>query len=164
MASQSRTLENLMLDTLKDIYSAEKQVLRVLPKMGKAARSEELKKALENHRKETEKQIERLEKVFETLDKTPRGKTCEAMQGLVAEGEEIMEEFSDSDALDAGLVSANQSIEHYEIARYGTLRTWARQLGMDEAVKLFEENLEEEKKADALLTKLAEQEANQKAA
>ena len=164
MPAQTRTLENLMLETLKDIYHAEKQVLRTLPKMAKAAKSEELRKALEKHRGETETQIERLEKVFEAMDRAPRGKPCEAMQGLVAEGQEIMEEFSDSEALDAGLVAANQSIEHYEIARYGTLRTWAQQLGMDEAAKLFEQTLEEEKKTDELLTKLAESKANKKAA
>ncbi|WP_028034487.1 ferritin-like domain-containing protein [Chelativorans sp. J32] len=164
MAAQNRTLENLMLETLKDIYHAEKQLLRALPKMAKAAKSDELKKALEKHRDETEGQVERLEKVFESMDRAPRGKPCEAMQGLVAEGQEIMEEFAGSDALDAGLVSASQSIEHYEISRYGTLRTWARQLGMEEAAKLFEQTLEEEKRTDELLTKLAESQANKKAA
>ena len=164
MPGQSRTLENLMLETLKDIYHAEKQILRALPKMAKAAKTEELRKALEKHRQETEGQIDRLEKVFEAMDKSPRGKTCEAMQGLVAEGQDIMEEFSGSEALDAGLVAANQSIEHYEISRYGTLRTWAQQLGMDEAARIFEQNLEEEKKTDELLTKMAESQANKKAA
>jgi ferritin-like metal-binding protein YciE len=164
MAAQNRTLETLMLDTLKDIYNAEKQILRSLPKMAKAARSEGLRKALEKHREETEGQIERLEKVFESMDRAPRGKSCEAMQGLVAEGQEIMEDFAGSDALDAGLVAASQAIEHYEISRYGTLRSWARQLGMEEAARLFEQNLEEEKRTDELLTKLAEEEANRKAA
>lgn len=164
MPGQSRTLETLMLETLKDIYHAEKQILRALPKMAKAASSDELRNSLEQHRKETEGQIERLEKVFEALDKTPRGKTCEAMQGLIAEGQDIMEDFSNSDALDAGLVAASQAIEHYEISRYGTLRTWAQQLGMDEAAKLFEQNLEEEKKTVAMLTKMAEAEVNRQAA
>lgn len=164
MPGQSRTLETLMLETLKDIYHAEKQILRALPKMAKAASSDELRNSLEQHRKETEGQIERLEKVFEALDKTPRGKTCEAMQGLIAEGQDIMEDFSNSDALDAGLVAASQAIEHYEISRYGTLRTWAQQLGMDEAAKLFEQNLEEEKKTAAMLTKMAEAEVNRQAA
>lgn len=164
MPGQSRTLETLMLETLKDIYHAEKQILRALPKMAKAASSDELRNGLEQHRKETEGQIERLEKVFEALDKTPRGKTCEAMQGLIAEGQDIMEDFSNSDALDAGLVAASQAIEHYEISRYGTLRTWAQQLGMDEAAKLFEQNLEEEKKTVAMLTKMAEAEVNRQAA
>ncbi|WP_309085338.1 ferritin-like domain-containing protein [Chelativorans sp.] len=163
-SSQTRTLETLMLETLKDIYHAEKQVLRALPKMAKAAKSEELRKALETHRQETEGQIERLEKVFESMDRAARGKPCEAMQGLVAEGQEILEEFSDSEALDAGIVAANQSIEHYEISRYGTLRTWAQQLGMEEAARIFEQNLEEEKKTDELLTQLAEAKANKKAA
>jgi len=153
-----------MLETLKDIYHAEKQILRALPKMAKAASSDELRNGLEQHRKETEGQIERLEKVFEALDKTPRGKTCEAMQGLIAEGQDIMEDFSNSDALDAGLVAASQAIEHYEISRYGTLRTWAQQLGMDEAAKLFEQNLEEEKRTAAMLTKMAEAEVNRQAA
>lgn len=164
MPGQSRTLETLMLETLKDIYHAEKQILRALPKMAKAASSDELRNGLEQHRKETEGQIERLEKVFGALDKTPRGKTCEAMQGLIAEGQDIMEDFSNSDALDAGLVAASQAIEHYEISRYGTLRTWAQQLGMDEAAKLFEQNLEEEKKTVAMLTKMAEAEVNRQAA
>jgi|SRR5690606_8543164 len=164
MPGQSRTLETLMLETLKDIYHAEKQILRALPKMAKAASSDELRNGLEQHRKETEGQIERLEKVFEALDKTPRGKTCEAMQGLIAEGQDIMEDFSNSDALDAGLVAASQAIEHYEISRYGTLRTWAQQLGMDEAAKLFEQNLEEEKRTAAMLTKMAEAEVNRQAA
>jgi Uncharacterized protein conserved in bacteria len=164
MPGQSRTLETLMLETLKDIYHAEKQILRALPKMAKAASSDELRNSLEQHRKETEGQIERLEKVFEALDKTPRGKTCEAMQGLIAEGQDIMEDFSNSDALDAGLVAASQAIEHYEISRYGTLRTWAQQLGMDEAAKLFEQNLEEEKRTAAMLTKMAEAEVNRQAA
>lgn len=164
MPGQSRTLETLMLETLKDIYHAEKQILRALPKMAKAASSDELRNGLEQHRKETEGQIERLEKVFEALDKTPRGKTCEAMQGLIAEGQDIMEDFSNSDALDAGLVAASQAIEHYEISRYGTLRTWAQQLGMDEATKLFEQNLEEEKRTAAMLTKMAEAEVNRQAA
>ena len=164
MPGQSRTLETLMLETLKDIYHAEKQILRALPKMAKAASSDELRNGLEQHRKETEGQIERLEKVFEALDKTPRSKTCEAMQGLIAEGQDIMEDFSNSDALDAGLVAASQAIEHYEISRYGTLRTWAQQLGMDEAAKLFEQNLEEEKRTAAMLTKMAEAEVNRQAA
>lgn len=164
MPGQSRTLETLMLETLKDIYHAEKQILRALPKMAKAASSDELRNGLEQHRKETEGQIERLEKVFEALDKTPRGKTCEAMQGLIAEGQDIMEDFSNSDALDAGLVASSQAIEHYEISRYGTLRTWAQQLGMDEAAKLFEQNLEEEKRTAAMLTKMAEAEVNRQAA
>lgn len=164
MAGNSKSLQDLMLETLKDMYHAEKQILRSLPKMAKAAHSDELRQALEHHREETEHQIERLEKVFEMMNKPARGKTCEAVQGLIEEGKEIMEEFGDSEALDAGLVAAGQSIEHYEIARYGTLRTWARQLGMNDAAELFEATLAEEKKADELLTKMAEKNANRRAA
>lgn len=164
MAGNSKSLQDLMLETLKDMYHAEKQILRSLPKMAKAAHSDELRQTLEHHREETEHQIERLEKVFEMLNKPARGKTCEAVQGLIEEGKEIMEEFGDSEALDAGLVAAGQSIEHYEIARYGTLRTWARQLGMNDAAELFEATLAEEKKADELLTKMAEKNANRRAA
>jgi ferritin-like metal-binding protein YciE len=164
MAGKTKNLEDLMLATVKDVYHAEKQVLRALKKMAKAAQSDELREALEQHHSETEGQIERLEKIFEIMGKAPRGKTCEAIQGIIAEGEEIMEDFADSDALEAGMVAANQAIEHYEIARYGTLRTWARQLGLDEAVALIEETLEEEKKTDELLTTIAESKINAKAA
>jgi len=153
-----------MLDTVKDMYNAEKQVLRALPRMAKAAASEELRQSLEKHRKETEEQIKRLESVFEMMGKAVRGKTCEAIQGLIEEGKEIIEEYADSDALDAGLVAANQAIEHYEISRYGSLRTWAEQLGMKKAAQLFEKSLQEEKKTDELLTRLAEQQANRMAA
>ncbi len=163
MATKQKTLQDLFQDTLKDVYHAEKQILRALPKMAKAAESDELRKAFETHRDETEVQIERLEKVFEIMERRPQGKPCEAMQGLVEEGKEIMEDFKDSDALDAGLLASAQTIEHYEISRYGTLRTWAAQLGMKDAVGLLEETLEEEKKTDALLTQLAEKAVNQKA-
>lgn len=164
MAGQNKTLENLMLDTVKDVYHAEKQILRVLPKMMKAASSEELKQALETHREETEVQVERLEKIFDMMGKSARGKTCEAILGIIDEGKVIMDDYADSDALDAGLVASNQAIEHYEISRYGTLRTWAQQLGMKDAARLFEETLEEEKKTDELLTRMAEAKANQQAA
>ncbi|MGQ7793928.1 YciE/YciF ferroxidase family protein [Faunimonas sp. B44] len=163
MATKQKTLQDLFQDTLKDVYHAEKQILRALPKMAKAAESDELRKAFETHRDETEVQIERLEKVFEIMERRPQGKPCEAMQGLVEEGKEIMEDFKDSDALDAGLLASAQTIEHYEISRYGTLRTWAAQLGMKDAVGLLEETLKEEKKTDALLTQLAEKAVNQKA-
>ncbi len=158
--AKNKTLEDLMLDTLKDVYHAEKQILRTLPKMSKAANEDKLREALEHHREETEVQVERLEKVFEMMGKSPRGKTCEAIQGILEEGKDIMEEFKGTDALDAGLVAASQAVEHYEIARYGTLRTWAQQLNMNDAAKLFEETLKEEKNADELLTKMAEEKAN----
>jgi ferritin-like metal-binding protein YciE len=159
MAAKEKTLNDLFLMTLKDIYYAEKQILRALQKMAKAAESDELREAFTTHREETQGQIERLEQVFEMLGKRASGKTCEAIQGIIAEGEEIMEDFADSEALDAGLVAAAQAVEHY-----GTLKTWAQELGMNDAAELLEETLEEEKKTDQLLTQLAEARANQKAA
>ena len=164
MPAKEKTLDDLFLATLKDIYYAEKQILRSLPKMAKAAEADELREAFETHKQETQGQIQRLEQVFEMLGKKASGKTCEAIQGIIEEGKEIMEEFGDSEALDAGLIAAGQAVEHYEMSRYGTLRTWAQELGMDEAVSLLEETLEEEKKTDKLLTELAEARVNQKAA
>ena len=164
MPAKQKTLDDLFLETLKDMYHAEKQLMRALPKMAKAADSDELRQAFETHRDETEGQIARLDQVFELLGKPARGKPCEAMQGIVEESKEIMEDFKGSDALDAGLLAAAQAVEHYEISRYGTLKTWAGQLGMRDAARLFEETLAEEKKTDALLTKLAESSANRKAA
>src|SRR5215207_2654797 len=161
MPAKQKTLDDLFLETLKDMYHAEKQLMRALPKMAKAADSDELRQAFETHRDETEGQIARLDQVFEMLGKPARGKACEAMQGIV---EEIKEDFKGSDALDAGLLAAAQAVEHYEISRYGTLKTWATQLGMRDAAKLFDETLAEEKKTDALFTKLAESSANRKAA
>jgi ferritin-like metal-binding protein YciE len=164
MHSKQRPLNDLFLGTLKDIYFAEKQILRNLPKMAKAADSDELRQAFQTHRDETDTQIERLEQVFEMLGKPARGKTCEAIQGIVEESKEVIEDFDGSEALDAGLLAAAQAVEHYEISRYGTLRTWATQLGMTDAAKLLEQTLEEEKKTDELLTRLAEAAVNQKAA
>ncbi|HWT30826.1 MAG TPA: ferritin-like domain-containing protein [Propylenella sp.] len=163
MAARQKELNDLFLDTLRDIFHAEKQLLRALPKMARAANSDELRQAFETHKDETQGQVERLEQVFEIVGKRATGKPCEAMQGLVAEGQEIMEEFKDSDALDAGLIASAQTIEHYEISRYGTLRTWAEQLGMKDAVNLLEQTLEEEKKTDKLLTEIAESSANEQA-
>ncbi|KRB49262.1 hypothetical protein ASE04_19025 [Rhizobium sp. Root708] len=159
-----KTLEDLFLDTLKDIYYAEKQILKTLPKMARAAQSEEGQAAFLQHRDETQGQIERLEQVFEIVGKAARGKTCEAIQGILAEGEEIIEEFKGSPALDAGLISSAQAVEHYEIARYGTLIAWAKQLGMKQAVPLLEQNLAEEDATDKKLTVLAVSAANAKAA
>src|SRR4030088_2610956 len=133
MTAKDKKLSDLFLDTLKDIYFAEKQILKALPKMAKAAQSDKLRAAFEKHHDETEGQIERLEKVFELIDKPARGKTCDAIQGIIEEGKEIMDEYKGSDALDAGLVSAGQAIEHCEIARYGTLKQWGQQLGMQDA-------------------------------
>jgi len=164
MPAKEKTLHDLFLHTLKDIYYAEKQILKALPRMAKNAGSEELKQAFETHRDETEGQIERLEQVFKMLDKAARGVQCEAINGIIEEGKEVMEDFADSEALDAGILAAAQAVEHYEITRYGSLRTWAQELGMNDAAKLLDQNLEEEKKTDALLTKLAEARINTKAA
>ncbi len=159
-----KTLNDLFLDTLKDIYYAEKQILRALPKMAKAAASPQLKAGFEKHLQETEGQVERLEQIFEMLGKPARGKTCEAILGLVEEGKEIMDDFKGTVALDAGLISSAQAVEHYEIARYGTLRTWAEQLGMRDAAKLLQQTLQEEENTDKTLSQLATADANKKAA
>jgi ferritin-like metal-binding protein YciE len=164
MAAKEKTLDDLFLATLKDVYYAEKQILRALPKMAKAAEADELRQAFETHRDETQEQVQRLEQVFEILGKRASGKTCEAIQGIIDEGKEIMDDFADSEALDAGLIAAGQAVEHYEISRYGTLRSWAQELGLQDAVPLLEQTLEEEKKTDQLLTQLAEARVNQKAA
>ena len=157
------SLQELFRDTLKDIYYAEKKILSALPKMAKAAQSEDLKAAFQKHETETEEHVARLEKVFEEIDETPRGKTCDAIMGIIAEGQEVMKEFKGAPALDAGLLAAAQAVEHYEIARYGTLKTWAAELGLKESVKLLETTLFEEKRTDETLTKLAESEVNQHA-
>jgi len=164
MAGQSKTLQDLFLENLKDIYYAEKKMLVALPKMAKAVNSDQLRAAFEKHVAETEGQVDRLQKVFKLLKQNPKGKTCPAILGLVEEGEEVMEDFEDSPALDAGLLSGAQAVEHYEISRYGTLIAWAEQLGMTQAVQLLQQTLDEEKKTDAALSKLAQAAINQKAA
>lgn len=161
--AKEKTLEDLFYDTLKDIYFAERQIVRALPKMARAAQSQELKAGFEKHREETEGHVERLQQVFEIIGKRAQGKTCEAIQGIIAEGEEIIEEFKGTAAIDAGLISSAQAVEHYEIARYGTLKTWAQTLGFKDAVMLLDQTLQEEGKTDQLLTKLAMTAANQKA-
>src|SRR3978361_61030 len=143
-----KDLNDLFVDTLKDIYYAEKQIYKSLPKMAKAAQSDQLRAAFEKHEQETEGQIERLEQVFELLGKPARGKKCDAIEGILDEGKEIMEEYADTSALDAGLLGAPQAVEHYEISRYGTLKSWATKLGMNDAVKLIDQTLSEEKKTD----------------
>jgi Uncharacterized protein conserved in bacteria len=163
MASE-KTLEDLFLDTLKDIYYAERQIVKTLPKMAKAASSAELKAGFEKHLSETEGHVERLEQIFELLDKPARGKTCDAILGIIEEGKTIMDEFKGTAALDAGLVSAAQAVEHYEIARYGTLKTWAQQLGLKDAVTLLDATLQEEVATDQTLSELAEADVNRKAA
>ena len=159
--AKEKTLDDLFLDTLKDIYYAERKILKTLPKMQRAAQSDKLKEAFGKHRDETEGQIERLQQVFELLGKPARGKTCDAIEGIVAEGEEIMDEFKGTVALDAGLISSAQAVEHYEITRYGTLKRWAEELGMKEAADLFAKTLAEEEKTDADLTKLADAGVNE---
>jgi ferritin-like metal-binding protein YciE len=158
-----KNLQELFHETLKDIYFAEKKILSALPKMAKAAKSQDLKAAFQKHESETEEHVARLEKVFEEIDENPRGKSCEAILGIIEEGEEVMKEFKGAPALDAGLLAAAQAVEHYEIARYGTLKTWAKELGLNESAKLLDATLSEEKKTDDTLTKLAESEVNQHA-
>lgn len=159
-----KTLDDLFLDTLKDIYYAERQILKALPKMARASQSEDGKAAFLKHKEQTEGQIERLQQVFELLGKPARGKTCEAIQGIIAEAEEIIDEFKGSVALDAGLIASAQAVEHYEIARYGTLKSWAGQLGLKDAIPLLDANLQEELETDKLLTQLGESSANPKGA
>ena len=164
MAKKSaKTLDQLFLETLKDIYFAEKKILTALPKMKKAAQSEELARAFEKHRGETEGQVERLEKIFELMEEKAKGKKCAAVLGIIEEGEEIIKEFKGSPALDAGLLAAAQAVEHYEISRYGTLTAWARELGMNEAARLLDETFRDEIKPDEPLTKIAESAINQHA-
>lgn len=158
--AKDKTLEDLFLDTLKDIYFAEKKILSALPKMAKAAQSAKLKAAFEKHHTETDGQVERLEQVFASIKQTPKAKTCDAIMGILDEGKEIMDEYKGMPALDAGLLAAAQAVEHYEISRYGTLKCWAAELGYKEAVKLLDATLNEEKKTDSTLTQIAEGEVN----
>ena len=154
MAKESKQLDELFHDTLKDIYFAEKKILATLPKMAKAAQSPELKKAFEKHRGETEGHVSRLEKVFAAIEKKPQAKTCDAIVGITDEGAEIMKEYKGSPALDAGLLAAAQAVEHYEISRYGTLKTWAQEIWPERRRALaLEQTLGEEKRTDAALTK-----------
>jgi len=155
--AQEKTLEDLFIDTLKDIYYAEKRILKTLPKMAKAAESAKLKKGFEKHLAQAEGQVERLEQVFEIFGQPARGKKCEAIEGIVAEGETVMRAFKGTPALDAGRISAAQAVEHYEITRYGTLRRWAEMLGRRNAAALLERTLKEESQTDALLDQIAEQ-------
>jgi len=158
-----KTLDILFHDTLKDIYYAERKILKSLPKMARAAQAPELKAAFEKHREQTEGQIERLQQVFEIIGKPARGKTCEAIEGILAEGEEIMEEYKGAAALDAGLLAAAQAVEHYEITRYGTLKRWAKVLGLEDAASLLDETLEEEAQTDVDLTAIADAAVNAEA-
>ncbi len=152
-----KNLEDLFVDELKDIYDAEKQLTKALPKMAKAVESEELREAFEQHLEETKGQVERLEEVFRLLEKPARGKKCKAMEGLLEEGADLLDEDAETAVLEAGLICAAQKVEHYEIATYGTLARWASDLGQDEAAKLLEETLTEEKSTDERLTEIAAQ-------
>lgn len=159
-----RTMEDLFVETLKDIYYAEKQILKALPGMVRKSGDNKLKDALEAHRRETESQVERLERIFKLMDVPARGKKCDAIEGIIAEAKQHMDEIEDSEVLDAGMIGSAQAVEHYEITRYGTLIAWARQIGQDEAIDLLEASLEEEKNADRLLSAIAVSAVNRKAA
>ena len=163
MAKEPKKLDDLFHDTLKDIYYAEKKILSALPKMAKAAQNPDLKAAFEKHRGETEQQVARLEQVFASIDAKPQGKKCAAIEGILDEGKEIIEDYKGSPALDAGLISAAQAVEHYEITRYGTLATWADELGNSDGAKLLKATLAEEEDTDEALSELAETTVNQQA-
>jgi ferritin-like metal-binding protein YciE len=154
------SLKDLFVEELKDIYNAENQLVKALPKMAKAANSPELKKAFETHLEETKGQIERLDQIFENLGEKSRGPKCKGMEGLIEEGKHIMEEDAEPEVTDAGLICAAQKVEHYEIAGYGCLKTWAETLDEKEIVKLLEKTLNEEKETDKKLTELAEETIN----
>jgi ferritin-like metal-binding protein YciE len=162
-AMSVKSMQDLFEATLKDIYYAEKQILKALPTMVKKANGKELKDALETHRKETEGQVKRLEQVFKLIDVAARGKKCEAIEGIIAEAKEHMEEIEDEQVLDAGMISSAQAVEHYEICRYGTLIEWAKDLGHEDAVNPLQQNLDEEKNADQLLSRIARASSNRKA-
>ena len=157
------TLKKLYVEELRDVYNAEQQLVKALPKMAKAASSDELREALEMHLDETKGHVERLDQIFESLDESAKGKTCKAMKGLIEEGSEILEEKGEDSVLDAGIIAAAQKVEHYEIATYGTLRTWADLLNQDEAAGLLQETLDEEGEADKKLNELAEEIVNPEA-
>ena len=156
MAADMNPLEELLVDELKDLYSAENQIVKALPKMAKAASAPELKRAFERHLEETRRQIERLNQIAEALDVRLTGKKCKGMEGLIEEGKEIMEEDLDENAIDAGLIGAAQKVEHYEIAGYGTARTHASLLGYNKVAKLLQQTLDEEGATDKKLSQLAE--------
>jgi len=158
------SLETLFVEELRDLYSAETQLVKVLPKMVKRAHSEELKQAFEEHLELTREHVERLDEIFENLGKPAKGKTCKAMKGLIEEGSEVLEEHGESSVIDAALIAAAQKVEHYEIATYGTVRTWAEMLDQDDAVDLLQQTLDEESETDEKLTEIAESTINATAA
>jgi len=163
MASKMATLEDLYIDLLKDLYSAEKQLVKALPKMAKHAESPDLQRAFQEHLRQTEGHVERIERIFSDLGGSPRGKKCVGMEGLIEEGNELVQEDVEPDVLDAGMIAAAQKVEHYEIASYGTARAWAQRLGYDNAARLLQETLEEESMANEKLTKIAESHINMEA-
>jgi ferritin-like metal-binding protein YciE len=159
-----KSLDDLFVHFLRDMYYTEKQILKTLPKMARKADADELREAFEHHRDETEQHVANLEQVFELLELKPRGVTCEAIDGILDEGKEIMTEAEDPDARDAGMIAAAQAVEHYEITRYGTMIAWAKQLGKTDAAKLLRANLDQEYAADRKLSDLAEKTLNRQAA
>ena len=163
MASKMATLEDLYTDLLKDLYSAEKQLVKALPKLAKNAQSPDLQKAFQEHLKQTEGHVDRIERIFSELEGSPRGKKCVGMEGLIEEGNELLQEDVEPDVLDAGLIAAAQKVEHYEIAGYGTARAWAERLGYDQAVRLLQQTLEEESMANEKLNNIAESRVNMEA-
>ena len=163
MASKMSTLEDLYTDLLKDLYSAEKQLVKALPKMAKNAQSPDLQRAFQEHLKQTEGHVNRIERIFSDMGGSPRGKKCMGMEGLVEEGNELLQEDAEPDVLDAGLIAAAQKVEHYEIASYGTARAWAQRLGYEQAARLLQTTLEEESTANEKLTKIAESHVNMEA-
>lgn len=154
------TLQDLYVQGLKDLYSAENQILKALPKMIKASKHQELKQAFQMHEQQTREQVKRLERICDDLGVSPRGKKCEGMEGLIKEGKELIQEKPDEDVLDAGLIAAAQHVEHYEMAGYGTMRTYARQMGLTEHARLLQQTLDEEGETDKKLTRLAERRIN----
>jgi ferritin-like metal-binding protein YciE len=158
-----KTMNDLLITFMQDVYYAERQILKALPKMAKASENEELKQALMHHREETQGQVERLERAFEALGKRARGQTCEAIKGLIEEGDEIVEEFEAGTVRDAGILACAQAVEHYEMARYGTIIAWAKAVGADDVARLMQETLNEEKQADTTLNQLAQRRINQQA-
>jgi ferritin-like metal-binding protein YciE len=159
----TKTINDLLLLFMQDVYYAERQILKALPKMAKATDSEELKNALMHHREETQGQVERLQKAFEAMGKRARGQTCEAINGLIEEGEEVIEEMPEGPVRDAGIIACAQAVEHYEMARYGAIIAWAKEVGAEDVARLMHDTLEEEKKADALLNDLAKRGVNKEA-
>ena len=158
-----KNLEALFIHNLKDIYFAEQQIQKTLPALAKAAESEELRHAFETHQEETGEQIRRIERIFEIMGQKPEGVPCEGILGIIKEGQEMMQEFAEGEAFEAGLIAAAQAVEHYEIARYGTLSAWARQLNLTDVADLIEESLEEESDMDDLLSEMAEDAINPEA-